>query len=149
MYFKLGASIGLICIPIICYMIMGDAAFGLVVPASGKSALGAIILGFLSSIFVGHLFDRRRKRFGSGLKLVSSAVVVPLVIFLSGVTIGGLVNFIINASFLNPSFGLFEEFYDWLFKPLFWLFVLGAPISVLLGLIYFLAFIRLNPGSRP
>ena len=56
----------------------------------------------------------------------TSAVVVPLVIFLIGLTIGGLVNFIINASFLNPIFGLFEELYDWLFKPLFWLFVLGA-----------------------
>ena len=148
MYFKLGAFVGLICIPIVCYMIMGNAAFGLVVPSSGKSALGAIILGFLSSLFVGHLFDRRRKRFGSVLKLASAAVGVPLVIFLSGVTIGVLVNFLINASFLNPSFGLFEEFYDWLFKPLFWLLILGAPISVLLGLFYFLAFCRINPGSR-
>ena len=113
MYFKLDAFVGLICIPIVCYMIMGNTAFGLVVPSSGKSALGAIILGFLLSLFVGHLFDRRRKRFGSVLKLASSAVGVPLVIFLSGVTIGVLVNFLINASFLNPSFGLFEEFYDW------------------------------------
>ena len=101
-------------------------------------------MGFLFSFFVGHLFDKRRKRFGSELNLWSAAIGPPLVIFLSGVTIGGLVNFLTHASILNPSFGLVEEFYDWLFKPVFWLVIMGAPISVLLGLFYFFIFRKLN-----
>jgi hypothetical protein len=123
---------------------MGDAVFSLLIPFSRKSSLTAIILGFFFSFFVGHLFDKRRKRDGTELKVLSAAIPAPLVIFLSGVTIGGLVNFLTHASFSNPSFSLYEDFYRFMAVPLFVLVMFGAPISVLVGLSYFYIFRRLK-----
>jgi hypothetical protein len=144
MYFRIGTLIGLVCIPIVCIITMRDGGLSLILPSSGISSPLAIILGFFSSFFVGHLLDKRRKRDGTELKVLSAAIRAPLVIFLSGVTIGGLVNFLTHASFSNPSFSLYEDFYRFMAVPLFVLVMFGAPISVLVGLSYFYIFRRLK-----
>jgi hypothetical protein len=148
MYYKLGTSIGLIGVFLVSYLMMGHAVFSLLDPSSGKSALGAIIGGFLSTFFIGHLFDQRRKKYNYDLDIRSAAIYAPLVIFTGGAIIGTLLNFAFSASIINPSFGLWEEFYDWLFKPLLWLLIFGVPKSILLGLLYYFVFCRLNPKNR-
>ena len=144
MYYRLGTSIGLIAIFFVSYLMMGHAVFSLLNPSSGKSALGAIIGGFLSSFFIGHLFDQHRKKYSYDLNIRSAAIYAPFVIFTGGATIGALLNFVFSASIINPSFGLWEEFYDWLFKPLLWLLIFGIPISILLGFLYYFLFFRIN-----
>lgn len=131
---------------------LGLAFFGLIaelVVALGITGLQSVedlkwspfLGGFLLSLLTGiatTLFTAEyvaRQPYSAGT--VSKMLFNPLLIFISGVLGGVLVNFVYQGLMLDYGAGFYNNFHAWFIKPFYWLLLIGAPASIVVGVIYF------------
>jgi hypothetical protein len=130
-FYCIGTVIGLICVPLVAYAILLDAFFGFF---DNKKFLVPVGIGFLASLILAVLLDGFKKPKKQPCLLLNPLIFI--MIFLFGAVVGGITNLFLNGEILSPPFGLMEEVWDWLGKPLFWLLAFGIPCAALIGLAY-------------
>ncbi len=131
---------------------MGLAFFGLItelVVALGITGLQSVedlkwspfLGGFLLSLLTGiatTLFTAEYvSRQPYSASTVSKMLFNPLLIFVSGVLGGVLVNFVYQGLILDSAAGISNNFHTWFIKPFYWLMLIGAPASIVVGVIFF------------
>lgn len=131
MYFRFVSIFGLISAFFVALVILEKSFLSLVTKGGGAFP---IILGSITCFLCGFLLDR--KLLGKETTWKSKIFYSP-VIFLSGVLIGCLLNFLINAKTFNSISSMGDSFFDWFVKPAFWLSYIGIPASLIVGIICF------------
>lgn len=128
-YFLKGTLLGLVCAFLLTYALMSDFIFNfLTFPRPGVSVLLAIALMLLASNY----FDRKQLN----RSFLTYGMAIPFAVFLTGALSGGCINFFLEAV---SSGAWSKSFFDYFFKPFFWLCYLGAPSSLIVGSAYYLA----------
>ncbi len=137
-YFLKGTILGLVSAALVASLIMEEGFLDLWSNEGKYFGAIVILVGALASIGAGLFFDLRFQ----SPQFLLAALVFPPIIFISGALVGSLANFAVNGHFVDA--------YDWFVKPLFWLAVVGLPLSMIIGSFYF-AFVKVwqeNSGFR-
>jgi hypothetical protein len=124
------ALIGILLEFIVSYSIMGRSLLSLLVIEDKFNGLGPITIGIVVTTLTAVWFDFQSR----SEKFFLRGMLFPFIIFISGVFSGALANYYFNGS---P-----QTFFDWFIKPIYWLCLIGSPLSIILGMIIF--FIRSN-----
>jgi len=93
-----------------------------------------ILVGTLVSYLVAWLLDCKLANKSANF---FRTMVYGLLIYVSGVVAGSLLNLAISANLHDPVFGLSDQFYDWLGKPLLAFASFGMPIFLAYSLAYY------------
>ena len=125
-YFLFGTLIGILFAYIIGYLIIGSNFDKMLRLDSKYNGLLPIIAGIVSAVVTAIYFDRKK----TTEPFLKTALIWPATIFVFGSLIGCWANFVIN--------GQFQDFFSWFLKPVYWLAVVGLPLSLIIGLSYFL-----------
>lgn len=125
-YFLIGTSFGLIAALGVAAWIMKDAFWDLlsIVPSQKYYGFLPIFVGAAGSLAIGFFAD---KKF-SNAPLLARTLVIPLLIFMTGAVAGSVASWLMNEP-SNP--------FDYFVKPIYWLSLIGAPLSLVVGLSYF------------
>ncbi len=70
-------------------------------------------------------------------RTISKMLFNPFLIFVSGVLAGVLVNFVYQGLILDHAAGFSNNFHSWFIKPFYGLMLIGAPASIVVGVIYY------------
>ncbi len=93
----------------------------------------SLLTGIAATLYTAEYVSRQPYSAGT----VSKMLFNPFLIFVSGVVAAVLVNFIYQGLILNSEAGLSDNFHAWFIKPFYWLMLIGAPASIVTGVIYF------------
>lgn len=130
-FYLIGTVIGLICVPLVAYAILQNSLSQFFENVRFSAPVG---IGYLACLTIARCFDHLRKFKRKPNLLVDPFLFVT--IFLFGAAMGSLVNFFMNGDIFSPPFGLLNEAWVWLGKPLYWLTIFGVPCALLIGFIH-------------
>lgn len=109
------------------------AGHGFVQLISHRSFYSPMFVGIFTTLLVGWIIDRRRKK---PINLWRAAYTAPC-IFLLGCLGASIFNVFYNGRVFNPDYGFFKEIGDWFLKPMYWFVIVGTPLSVVIGCTYY------------
>lgn len=131
-YYQLGSLFGLAMALVVGFLILQ----GSLIEFFSNLGIGVSILGgALSCLCFAWFFDERRKSLHNELSFRSTQF-VAFKIFLIGACTGSFLNFILQGRIFSPPLGLYAEFVAWFVRPIFWLGLIGSPLSILTAVIY-------------
>ena len=107
------------------YSVMGNSFFDLFAIKGKYYGLYPILIGVFATLAAGVFFDRK----SWGQSFVSAGLIIPPLVFLFGAVAGTLSNYAFN--------GEARDAFDWLGKPMYWLSLVGLPLSIIIGSFYF------------
>lgn len=108
------------------YLIMGNAFWDLL-SLKKDGALLPIFVGIITALVMALIADKNQENFATQKR---ASFVIPPLIFVTALFMGSLTNFLYQA---NWTHSITNEFMDWFVKPTYWLFLLGLPLSLVLG----------------
>lgn len=124
-YFLVGTLTGILFANVTSYLIAGSNFYDFFSNDSKYAGAPPIVIGVFSAIIAGVYFDRMKPATG----FLKTALILPAIIFFLGAVIGCLVNFVLN--------GQLQDFFSWFVKPMYWLVIIGLPLSLFFGSAYF------------
>lgn len=108
------------------------------------SYLPQIATGCAWALFIGYRLDRL---FLGKTQSLAFTIVSSTCIFASGALIGSTANVLLSSRIFDSPVGIGNEVFDWFVKPIYWLYVIGIPCSLLVGAVYYGIF-RLIGGNK-
>lgn len=124
-YFIIGSIWGLCMALVVGYWAMNKSLWAMMFSFDKYNGFVPIFCGCITILAVAKLCDKKIKSESYWLR----GLLLPVVIFMSGVIVGCLFN-IIN---YGAEYTFASQFYDYVVKPLYWLTCLGLPAAALLG----------------
>ncbi len=130
----------------------GLATFGIICELSVALGLTGIstlhdlrwtpfLIGFILSLFTGiiatFIFAEFVSQQPHSTRTFSRVIFNPLLIFTCGIFSGVIVNFLYQGLLLNSDQNFMSNFHIWFVKPFYWLMLIGAPASLVVGMVYF------------
>lgn len=137
-YYLYGTLFGLFCAIIYTYVVLGHNFIRLFSISFGQKYFGglSITIGSLSALGIARWLDRKN----ISQNFLIRALLLPVFIFLLGITVGSATNGIISGNSFH--------FYDHGIKPLAVLSLFGLPASVAVGVIYYFSVKIINKLAK-
>lgn len=124
-YFLIGSIIGLVAALGVGYWAMNKSLWAMMFSFDKYNGFVPIFCGCITILAVAKQCDKKITSERYWLR----GLLLPIVIFMSGVIIGSLFN-IMNYS---AEYTFASQFYDYVVKPMYWLTALGLPAAAILG----------------
>lgn len=137
-YFLIGSLIGLVMALIVGYWAMNKSLWAMMFSFEKYNGFVPIFCGSITILAVAKLCDRKVTSERYWLR----GLLLPVIIFMSGVIVGCLFNIMNYAA----EYTFASQFYDYVIKPIYWLTVLGLPCAIFLGTALFIVvYTKYNP----
>lgn len=128
-YFLIGTITGLILATGVAYYIMNKLLWSMLF--SGENGMLPILVGVATCLILAKLCDKMI----TSHKFLLRGLILPLLIFWTGAVIGSITNLLVNYDAVYTFDSLFISY---VFKPMFWLSLIGLPAAAGLGCVYYL-----------
>lgn len=126
-YFRFAYVWGLVAAVIVTAVILGNSLSGAGLPSLLQAA--PVVLAIILQVALAWALDRRQDS-----KTLPATVLSSFAVFVIGSVVGCLLNFTFWY-FASPVGQV--EFFDYFFKPLYWLVIVGVPAAAVVGVSYF------------
>jgi hypothetical protein len=145
-YFFHLAIFGLLMEVLVSWFILGPVLFESLSFSGGTSVVIQAVSGIVMTLLTSLYFD---KKTSIQMHPRKTLIIAGPVIFISGVMVAVIVNLFVLGNIFNPIYSISNELRSWVFKPFFWLIVIGAPMSVLVGGFFRIIYTRVFPKLKP
>lgn len=125
-YYLIGSLIGLVIAAITAYSILGKDFGRMFFSFSKFNGFIPIVAGAWTVLLIARWCDKTIQ----SNHVLYKGVVIPIFIFSVGAITGSLLN-LMNAS---PNQAFAANFFDYFFKPVYWLGLIGLPAAAIIGL---------------